>query len=265
MYSHWQLAKKYAGYYLRAANARGHGMHSPFVFDFIIHVLNGKANHPSFFLIEKYRKRLLNDDRKIFMEDFGAGSAVTKNNERKISEIARSSLKSKKYASLLFRLCQYYQCKNIIELGTSLGTTTAYLALSSPDCRVITLEGAEKVADIAEDFFEHTNFNNIRLIRGPFEKTLTGLLNKVPQTDLVFIDGNHQEEPTIRYLNLFLKNAHNDTILIFDDIHWSIEMESAWQKIKEHPEVTLTIDLFFMGLAFLKKEFLVKQHFEVRF
>ncbi len=265
MYSHWQIAKKYAGYYLRAANAHGHGTHSPFVFDFIVHVLNSKEKHSSFFLIERYRKRLLKGDRKLLIEDFGAGSAVADSNERKISEIARSSLKRKKYATLLFRIARYYQCKQIVELGTSLGTTTAYLALSSPDAKVTTLEGAGKVADIAEDFFDHTDLDNIRLVRGSFSDTLPGVLKELPRVDLVFVDGNHQEEPTVDYFDAFLEKSHPDTIFIFDDIHWSEGMEKAWERIKDHQSVTLTIDLFFIGIVFLRKEFLVKQHFVVRF
>jgi len=62
-----------------------------------------------------------------------------------------------------------------------------------------------------------------------------------------------------------LKKAHNETILIFDDIHWSAQMEEAWEIIKQHNSVTLSIDLFFIGIVFLRKDFKVKQHFSLRF
>lgn len=265
MYSHWQIASKYLSYYLKASNAKGHGVHSPFVFDFIIHVLKSKEKPEAVFLIENYRQRLLKERRNIEVEDFGAGSSVMHTKERKVSDIAATSLKRKKYASLLYRIAKYYRSKHIVELGTSLGTTTAYLASGSPDSQVITLEGSGKISDIAEDFFEHTSFNNIHLVRGDFKKTLPTIIHQIPAVDLVFIDGNHQEEPTVDYFNSFLTKSHNDTILVFDDIHWSGGMEKAWERIKQHPDVSLTIDLFFIGLVFLKKEFLVKQHFVVRF
>lgn len=265
MYSSFQIAVKYFQYYLHADNSKGHGVHSPFVYDFIVNVLNHQTKDERFRVIEYYRSRLLRDHRMISVQDFGAGSTTMAGKERKLSDIAASSLKNRKYASLLFRVARYYGCKNIVELGTSLGTTTAYLALASGYTRVTTLEGSERIADIAEDFFEHAGFDQIRLIRGNFADTLPSFLESASTPDLVFIDGNHQEQPTMTYFESFLRLANPDTIFVFDDIHWSEGMERAWEEIKAHPSVTLTIDLFFLGLVFLRKEFMVKQHFEVRF
>ena len=82
---------------------------------------------------------------------------------------------------------------------------------------------------------------------------------------MAYVDGNHRYEPTIRYFQLLLSHAHNDTILIFDDIHWSAEMEKAWKEIQQHPSVRCTVDLFYLGFVFLRDEFKVPQHFVVRF
>lgn len=264
MYSRFQLIKKYLSYYFAAANSKGHGTHSPFVFDFIIHVLDKKDSPASTTIIERYRQRLLRDHRKILVDDFGAGSAQLKTRERKLSDIARLSLKNKRLAALLFRIAKYYQCKSIIELGTSLGTTTAYLAAATGS-RVTTLEGAARIADVAEDFFESAGLRNIQIVRGDFKDTIHQVLKANPRVDLLFVDGNHQEEATVSYFQSFLPLMHDDSIFIFDDIHWSIGMERAWEKIKAHPSVTLTIDLFFIGIVFFKKDFLVKQHFTVRY
>jgi predicted O-methyltransferase YrrM len=265
MYSSFQLAKKYFHYYFHAKNGRGHGVHSPFVFDFIIHVLNDKKKYDCYDKIESLRKNLLVDNAEIEVKDFGAGSAVVPFKTRRIKDIARSSLKNKKYSQLLFRIAKYYEAKNIIELGTSLGITTCYLASSNPHVKVITLEGSESVAHIASKNFESAGLQNIDLIKGPFDKTISVVIEKIETVDLLFIDGNHRKKPTLEYFNLFLSKATNNSIFIFDDIHWSSEMEEAWYEIKQHPAVTLTIDLFFIGLVFFSSDFKVKQDFPIRF
>ena len=255
MYSRFQLLRKYFQYYLNASNGKGHGVHSPFVFDFITHVLNDKSGHPGFKKIEKHRTRLLQDFSTIEVEDFGAGSAVIPTKTRVIKKIAASSPKSKKFARLLYRIARYYDCKTIVELGTSFGTTTAHLALSSPQAKVITLEGAANIAAIAEDFFKKENFENIQLVKDDFKKTIPEVLRKNNSVDLLFVDGNHQEQATVNYFNEFLIKNTNNSVFIFDDIHWSEGMERAWEQIKAHEAVTLSIDLFFIGIVFLKKNF----------
>jgi len=265
MYSRFQLAVKYLDFYLHAFNSKGHGVHSPFVYDFIIHVLNGREEAAQFHDIEAYRKLLLKDNRVIPVQDFGAGSKGSKIRERKLCAIAASDLKSGKFGRLFFRVAKYYHCKNIVELGTSLGTTAAYMSLSSPNCRVSTFEGAERISDIAEDFFESAGLKNITLIRGDFNQTLPGFLEETENIDLLYVDGNHRKEPTVNYFELFLEKANKDSIFIFDDIRWSEEMEHAWQRIKNHPSVTLSIDLFFVGIVFFRQEFLAKQDLLLRF
>lgn len=265
MYSRFQLARKFINYYLRAANSKGHGVHSPFVFDFIVNVLNGGEKMPLQPEVVQYRKRLLADKRTITVEDFGAGSSVLPSHRRRISDIAAASPKNRRFASLLFRIARYYQCHTIVEMGTSMGSTTAYLSAATPAGRVITMEGATSIADIAEEFFLQHALNNIEMVRGSFDDTLPGVLSSLQQVDLLFVDGNHREGPTYDYFISFLEKAGSDSIFIFDDIHWSEGMERAWERIKAHPSVTLTIDLFFIGLVFFKDEFLTKQHFTVRF
>lgn len=265
MYSAFQLAKKYIGYYIKAQNGKGHGVHSPFVFNFIIHVLNDKTNDSNCEKIELLRKQLLNNATTIEVEDFGAGSALIPFKKRRVKDIAGSSLKKKKYAQLLFRISKYYQTKTIVELGTSLGITTCYLASANQESKVFTFEGAKNIAKIALDNFEKCGLKNIQLIEGSFEKTIANNLRKIENVDLLFIDGNHRKQATIGYFNIFLKTANTESIFIFDDIHWSSEMEEAWKVVQQHASVTLTIDLFFVGLVFFKKDFKVKQHFTIRF
>lgn len=265
MYSLPQSALRYLRYYFRAANGRGHGMHSPFVFDFIKKVLNDTTKYQGYRIAETLREKLTNDKRVLEVEDFGAGSVYQPYKKRSVSSIARQAAKPPKYARLLYRIVQYYKPGLILELGTSLGITSTYLALANPAARMITLEGASEIAKTAGDNFFQNGLSNIELVEGNFDQTLPALLEHLGTVDFVFIDGNHRMEPTLRYFAQLLPHCSNDSILIFDDIHWSAEMEKAWKEIQQHPAVRCSIDLFFIGIVVFRKEFREKQQFEIRF
>ena len=264
MYSPFQLAKKYLRHWLTASNWKGHGTHSPFVFDFITKVLNDKTTYPEYIKVELLRKQLLNDNTILEMKDFGAGSSVAKTNQRSIASIAKNAAKSKKWGQLLFRMVKYYQPDNILELGTSLGITTSYLSLAKPDVKLITLEGSKEIAKVARQNFKTLEIRNTEVVEGNFDTTLSSVIDKLSTVDFAFIDGNHRREPTERYFQAILSKVNNDSILVFDDIHWSREMEAAWENIKQDPAVTCSIDLFFIGIVFFRKEFKEKQNFKIR-
>jgi predicted O-methyltransferase YrrM len=265
MYSPLQLGWRYLKYYCTASNGKGHGIHSPFVFGFVTKVLNDDRHFYAYNSIENLRRLMLSDPRQVVIEDMGAGSRVEKTRTRKVKDIASSSLKPKKYGQLLFRMVEQYSPGTILELGTSLGITTAYLATAEKKANIITMEGAAAVADLAEENFRKLQLDNIRMIRGNFDDTLQSTIADAGKIDLAFIDGNHRYEPTLRYYHELLPALHEYSILVFDDIHWSKEMEQVWNEIRQQPDITLTIDLFFIGLVFFRKENKVKQHFTIRF
>lgn len=264
MYNKFQSTARYLKYYLTASNGRGHGIHSPFVFDFISHVLNDKTIYPEYAEVEKLRNALLKDKSMLTIEDLGAGSSVSRSNRRSVASIAANAAKPKKIGQLLFRMVHYYQPQTIIELGTSLGITSSYLALANPGSRFITLEGAKEIAAKARADFEALQIMRYTQVEGNFDDTLPQVLTDVAKIDFAFIDGNHRQEPTERYFSQLLSKSHNDTVLVFDDIHWSREMEAAWETIKADPRVRCTVDLFFIGLVFFRQEFHEKQHFAIR-
>lgn len=265
MYSSVTLGFKYAKYYLTASNGKGHGIHSPFVFDFITNVLNDNRHFYAYDFIEQCRENVLRDNKVLEIEDFGAGSTTTKSKERKVKEIACSALKPKKFGQLMFRIVNYFRANTIVELGSSLGITTAYLASANLKGTVYTFEGAKQVAAIARQNFDYLSLKNIELIEGNFDDTLSEILRKINLVDLAFVDGNHRRDPTIRYFEQLLEKSTEFSIFIFDDIHWSKEMEEAWKYIQHHSLVTLTIDLFFIGIVFFRKEQKVPQHYTIRF
>lgn len=270
MHSPVILALKYISYYLKAANGKGHGVHSPFVFDFIRNVLNDKTKYASCEEVERFRRRLLNNNTPVPIEDYGAGSSTARSNSttvgsRSVAAITVNTAKSPKYTRLLFRIARYYRPKYMLELGTSFGISAASLALADQHAMLLTGEGNYAVASMARDHFLSLGLPNIRVVTGNFDNTLPEMVTSVPQVDLAFIDGNHRQEPTLRYFNTLLPRMSPASIIIFDDIHWSRGMEAAWEKIKSHPSVLLTIDLFVFGLVIFRPEFKVKQDFSIRF
>lgn len=246
-------------------NGKGHGMHSPFVFHFMLDVLNNRQGYTPPIMLENLRRHLLRDKRVLQIEDLGAGSRVHNAKERTVRSLARTAVKPKKYSDLFYRLVRRYQPANIIELGTSLGLTTAHMAAANPAASVITIEGSPAVRQVALENFSRLQLINIHSREGHFDDVLPQVLQSLPQVDLVYIDGNHRYQATMHYFSQLLSKVHNDTILVFDDIHWSAEMEQAWSEIKAHPSVRCTIDLFFLGFVLFRSEFRAHQDFIIRY
>lgn len=239
-------------------------IHSPFVFQLLKDVFyQNTLDHSNIRSIENRRQELLKTGDTIQVTDLGAGQWKT--SERKISDIANNSLKRKIYAQLIYRITHHFQPKVTLELGTSLGITTSYIGQGYRDGKVVTIEGCPNIAQIAQKTFQTTQTQNIDAFVGGFDQVLPEVFKKYTSLDIVFIDGNHAYAPTIQYFNDTLKYAHNDTVFIFDDIHWSEEMERAWKDIQAHPLVTTTIDIYEMGIVFIRKEQKVKEHFTIKY
>jgi len=257
----FRFATDYVLHRLKAKNR--HGVHSPFVYRLIDDVIYDFRAKKVYAEVENIRNGLINDTRIITVTDLGAGSHVNNNRQKKISDIARNALKPPKLAQLLHRLVADLKPHNIIELGTCLGTTTLYLQNAAPDAKVYTLEGCPETAGIAKETFKKGGIDAVEPTVGNFDDTLSGIIDNLPQVDFVFVDGNHQKDATLRYFEWCLPKVHENTMLIFDDIYWSEGMKEAWAQIKAHPQVTVTIDLFWIGLVFFKpgqakEDFLIK-------
>ena len=259
---HLQMLWRYARYLLKCKSKKN--IHSPYVFQFITEVLEDDRQFYAYGEIERLRYALLQNNETIEVTDFGAGSTINASKKRKIKDLAKNSAKAHKYGQLLFRIVNHFQPKNMLELGTSLGISTLYQALAAPHSKFITMEGCPQTAKVAGNNFAKFNLKNTEIAEGNFDFTLENTLKKFSTLDYVFFDGNHQQEPTTRYFEQCLSLVNNDTIFIFDDIHWSGGMEAAWSFIQQHPKVSLTIDLFFIGLVFFRKES-VKQDFTIIF
>ena len=254
----------YLKYLLRSGNE--HAIHSPFLFDLYTQVIaENKDYNPDYEELKALRKMLLKSEQQIEILDLGAGSRVNKSNLRKIKTIAKNAEKPEKFAKLFNRLIKRFQPKTILELGTSLGLTTLYLSRAKPDAQIISFEGCPQTAAIAQENFNSAAASNIQVVVGNIDHTLPKQLSELAKTiDFAYFDANHRYEPTVRYFENCLPYAANDSVFIFDDIYWSDEMTKAWEEIKLHPQVTLTVDLFWIGLVFFRKE-QPKEHFTLRF
>lgn len=252
-------------HYYRHALTKYH-VHSPFVFELLTKVFDDKFHYPDFAKPEAIRRSMLENSSTIEVNDFGANAFSKKyvTSYKYIHQIAKNSAIQQKYGRLMYKMVKHIEPKTIIEMGTSLGISAIYLSLAAPHSKIHCLEGCSNTAEYAKKNFDSLRLKNIQLYIGNFDTVLPQVLEKVEFVDFAFIDGNHREEPTIQYFNKILPKCHNDSVLIFDDIHWSKGMENAWEYIIKHPSVTLSLDLFYMGWVFFKKE-ITKQDFIIRY
>lgn len=265
MYSPLKLVRKYIHYYITASNGKGHGIHSPFIFDFVTNVLNDQRHFYPYDSIELLREQLLKNKTVLTIDDFGAGSTRGSTSQRTVASVAKHAAKSRKLCRLLFRIVHHYQPRTILELGTSLGISSSYMASAAPASKLITIEGASSVAQAAADHHQQLQLRNIRVITGNFDEKLPGILQELETVDLAFVDGNHRFEPTKHYFEQLVQKVNANSIFIFDDIHWSEEMEDVWRVIKADKRVLATIDLFFVGIVLFNPAFKSKQDFTIRF
>lgn len=252
------ILKSYLKFLYNSKNE--HGVHSPFVFTLVTKCFYDKKKYAEYSILKNYRDSLLENKNTIDVTDFGAGSRVFKSNTRPISKIAETAGITKKRAEILFRITNYFQPKSILEIGTSLGLATSALALGNPKATITTLEGCPNTLNVAQKHFKEFGFKNNKSIITEFSNYLK---NCTEPYQLIYFDGNHSKKATLEYFELLLPTITNETVWIFDDIHWSQDMEEAWESIKDHPKVTVTIDTFQWGLVFFRKE-QPKEHFVIR-
>jgi len=256
----WYSIAAYFKFLIKASNQ--HGVHSPFVYNFITKCLYDKKQYSDYTKLKNYRNHLASNNNTLEVIDCGAGSRVMKSNIRRVSKIAHNAGTPIKRAKLMYRVVRYFNANEILELGTALGHATYAMHTANPEAKITTIEGCPNTSEFTTNTFKQFYTQNITLLPGGFKKELSHLRNNT--YDLVFCDGNHQKEATLHYFETLLRTVHNDSVFIFDDIYWSEEMTAAWEHIKQHPKVTVTVDLFFWGIVFFRKE-QAKEHFKIRF
>lgn len=251
-------------YFSKATNA--HGIHSPFIYNLFTQVISVSKKYYALEELKAYRNELNKDESLLNLIDLGAGTYNKPASPRqvRIKDIYKRSCHSPKDTDLLFRLITYFQPKHILELGTCLGVSTLYLAKANQKAQVYTLEGNPDYATQARKAFIQFKTHNITLIEGNIHDTLHIAMDRIPSLDFAFLDAHHAYEPTIQFFRTCLTKVHEQSVIVLDDIHWSLEMERAWEAIKGMDEVKQTIDLFQFGIVFFKPG-QVKEHFVLRY
>ena len=273
----------YLKHQLTARHTGGHGIHSPYLFEWVRMVMADDNSYYAWAKIEEIREQLLRDEREVTFVDYGSGRALSSSpvdaNKRLVKDIAKGSLAQKKYAQMLARLVRWlgsanpqYLSKrkedrglNIVELGTSLGVTTAYLATMNKGDKVLTFEGCNAVAEIAKENWKLLEIKNIECRVGEVteESLRLAVVDLQGGLDVAFIDANHTYEGTKSYFNVLAEKVHEKTVIVVDDIHYNQAMEKAWMEICADERVTSTMDLYQMGMVFFDKHYW-KRNYKIR-
>ncbi|MGM0531740.1 MAG: O-methyltransferase [Bacteroidota bacterium] len=257
---------KYLHFLVSARHFKGYGLHSPFIFQLYRKVIS-KRDDEVLKGIKKFRKYLMRSKTLVDCCEFdpGAGSKYRqKQTYVKLNKLIRNSSVPHKYGKVLYYLVNNFQPSNILELGTSVGISTLYLALAWEKTKVWSIEASRGKLSIARDNLQTLGITNVYLYNGWFDRQLTRVLDHMPSVDMVFIDGDHKMQNTLNYFELILDFVHNDTVIVIDDIHWSSDMESAWEEIRYYENVRVSVDLFRMGILFFRKE-LSPETFKIRY
>ncbi len=258
-----KIAFRYLLYRLFAPHRKGFGVHSPFVFFLVNEVLIKKDNQ-HLLEINAWRNNIVKDDSIVVTVDTGAGSKVHSGLKRSVGRIAKKSSIRHKYGRVLYKLVSEFKPLTVIELGTGIGISTAYLSKAFEQAQVISIENDESKINIAAKELAKLNQENIVIKEGEFSEVLPSVMNALKHPLLFFIDGDHSYKASIEYFSMIKKVANPDTIIVFDDIRWSEDMEAAWMKIKQDESIRVSIDLFFMGIVFFR-EGIPKQEFIINF
>jgi predicted O-methyltransferase YrrM len=254
-------------HFLTAWNTTGEGIHSPYLFRLVRFVMRDESSYYCFADIERRRELLLACEDTLNVVDYGsAGSKEGTHVARRVCDIAKTHLESARMGQLLFRILNFMGQEQkrpleILELGTSLGVTTAYLASTDSRNRVLTMEGSEAVLKVAQGVWRALRLENIEWQAGNIDDTLYKHARE--KLDLAYVDANHTYEATMRYVDFLLPRMTEKGIIAIDDIHYSEEMERAWRELKQDPRVTTTMDLYHMGLIFVDPHYL-KRHYIIR-
>ena len=241
-------------------------VHSPFIYDLIGQVIRNRSADPATQPIEALRMRHLSSREVIQKTDFGAGSGFPGKRTYPVDvrHIAKTSLASRRNALRLHHLARYINATRILELGTSLGITTAYLAIAAPDARIISLEGCPELCRMARSGFDALGIRNVEIVEGRFEDRLGDALESLGKVDLLFIDGDHRKGAMLENFERCRSYLHNDSAVLLDDIHHSAGMEEAWNTLAQRADVTVSLDLFRTGWLFFRNES-TKEHFRLRY
>ena len=259
----WRILK-YVQHLFYRRHRRGHGIHSPALFEFVHEVLFNASGVKVSAEITQVHRDLKRDRSMIPLGKLGATTNVEQSGERSVRSFVRGASVPEKYGALLFRISSWFKPDMIIELGTGLGISTIYLSSGSPETPLHTIEGNTDRADFAAQLMCRCKLGPVSVHWGEMEEKLEDLMPLIKGRFLAFVDGNHRHEPTISYVKKLVARAGEESVIIMDDIYWSKGMFAAWKEVVSWPEVRVSIDLFHTGILLLRRD-LNKEHVKIKF
>lgn len=258
--SHWQWLQAAVKYYFKAHTR--YDVHSPFLSEWLEAVLEDKRAFYAFDEIEEVRQYWLRSPEIVdYTEDLGAGSRTGQGRLRPVKEMVRRSAVDQLTGKRLFRMLQFARPGSILELGTNLGFSAMFLRMAARNAAFVSIEGHDVVARLAKHSFKRLGIPAPEIRIGAFQNVLPVVLSDKKQLDFVWMDGDHRMKPTLQYFEKILPNLHADSVVAIGDIHWSSDMEQAWEQLKVHPSVRMSVDLFDFGVLFFRKEQKEPEHF----
>lgn len=254
----------YFVYLFSSRRKKGHGIHSPFLFKLITAVFSDQREYGEYRVICQQRSLFLASNEVISIDDRGAGSKIKANGGSTVKDVARHASIQDKKGRLLFKLVRFFQPSSIVEFGTSLGISTLYMAMAAPKARLVTIEASGELVRLSSESFDKLNLTNVLSVNGEFKKVLENSSSIGNHVEFVLFDGCHTMEMTWYLFEKMHSKSTVSTVFVFDDIRWSEEMERVWKTIARDPRVTLSIDLFSLGLVFFRSG-MAKQHVMLKF
>lgn len=257
----FHLLRRWFLFYRRASTL--YDIHSPFVAGLVKAMLEDHRWFYVFSDILGLRDFIAQNKQVIPQSSFGAGSQIILTKGVSVAELGQTVAVGDRNGRLLFRLVNFLKPRYLLEMGTSLGLSAIYQAAGSLDGQLISLEGSPEISQLARQHVEGLGYKNIHIVNGRFSAQLPGVLQQLPQLDYVYLDGDHRLQPTLSYFESCLPHLHAQSAFVLADIYWSDEMLAAWEQLKVHSRVTLSVDFYDFGILFFREEQREKEHFVV--
>ncbi|MEZ5043495.1 MAG: class I SAM-dependent methyltransferase [Saprospiraceae bacterium] len=257
----FHLFRRWFFFYRRAVTL--YDIHSPFVAGLVKALLEDRRWFYVFSDISGLRDYIAQNKQVIPQSNFGAGSQILLTPGVSVAKLGQTVAVDDKSGRLLFRLVNFLKPKYLLEMGSSLGLSAIFQAAGSLDGQLISIEGSPEISQLARQHVDGLGYKNIHIVNGVFSEQLPEVLQQLPQLDYVYLDGDHRLKPTLSYFESCLPHLHTQSAFVLADIYWSDEMLEAWEQLKLHPRVNLSVDFYDFGILFFREEQRQKEHFAV--
>ncbi|MDR0542638.1 MAG: hypothetical protein LBH19_10595 [Dysgonamonadaceae bacterium] len=231
--------------YRKIRYRKGFGVHSPFVYNLITKVIEEKSAYYALEEIENFRRQLLKDND--------------------LSLITARETQSAAYGALLFRMVNFFKCRNVIEIGSSTGVMGLYLAMASRTrCQCRLLDERQGLAQCIRQFARTHHLSKLQYMEGDYRENIPSLYAELSGADLLFINQLPETMTGSGLMDLCRPLIGRQSILILDGINRSKEMHKIWESLKRDPQSRVMVDLYALGIAFFNDK-LPKRYYKAYF